>query len=160
MVLLIQVVLKSCYRLRTSSMLHILNASWHSLLEGLHFFVAYSPCCSIPKMINNQLMAKISDNDPFCSNHWTHISFFRFKIVLLFDTLDATTGCITSIFKCSTSLFHSNNFTASQTFHFQCSIQVPDRNRYQFIVTYSQIWARRQGCLKIKIILVICVNEM
>lgn len=80
---------------------------------------------------------------------FTYICFFRFQIVFLFDTLDTATGCISTVFQCTSTLFHANDFGPRQTTQFQCAIQVSHRNRHQFIVANVRDGARWQWSLQI-----------
>lgn len=80
---------------------------------------------------------------------FTYICFFRFQIVFLFDTFDTATGCISTVFQCTSTLLHANDFGTRQTTQFQCTIQVPHRNRHQFIVADVRDGARWQWSLRI-----------
>lgn len=76
---------------------------------------------SCKHLTNEQFISQIIKFETFVFR-MTHVCFFRFQIVFLFDTLDTTTGCVAPVFQCTTSLFHFNNLRTIQTFHFQCSI--------------------------------------
>jgi hypothetical protein len=84
--------------------------------------------------------------------HVLHVTpflrLFRLQFVFLFDPLDSTRRCVTTIFQRASTLFHTNNVFPRQTSQFQLAVQVPHRYRHQLIVGNVQDWPRRKGRLK------------
>lgn len=62
------------------------------------------------------------------------LGLFHLQLILLFDSLDTTTGRVSSILERSSPLLHPHDLVPGQTAHLQRPIEVPDRNRDQFIV--------------------------
>lgn len=79
---------------------------------------------------------------------YTYNRLLCFQFVFLFNTLNTATGCIAPIFQCTSSLFHTNDFTARQSTHFQLAIEIAYRNRYQIIIANIGYWTWWQWCLR------------
>lgn len=116
----VQLELVSCCRWQTFSTIQIWSASSCSLHVFSYLSPAFFPYRAIPgsgKKNNpksKHLIAAIVD----LKVSVTHLRFFRFQIIFLFDALDPATGCISTILERTSSLFHANDFIARQSTKF------------------------------------------